>query len=166
MGILIGVFSVAIFMDWRYYRIPNLCIAVGMTAGLIMTYMSYSVQGILEVAGTVIFTFMAFYPFYLLGGIGAGDVKLFMMICCYIRGDRLICYMLVTMLLAGAISVAKMVLHAESRERLFYLGRYLKKAVLTGVMDTYHIDKTQKNCVIRLSIPAFVSLLLMCVQVY
>ena len=36
MGILIGVFCVVIFMDWRYYRIPNVCILAGMTAGLVM----------------------------------------------------------------------------------------------------------------------------------
>ena len=45
MGILIGVFSVAIFTDWRCYRIPNLCIGIGAVAGLIMTYVSYSFAG-------------------------------------------------------------------------------------------------------------------------
>ena len=46
MGILIGVLSVAVFVDMRRYKIPNLCIVVGMIAGLIMTYASYSLAGV------------------------------------------------------------------------------------------------------------------------
>ena len=166
MGILIGVFSVAIFTDLRSYRIPNLCICIGAVAGLIMTYVSYSFAGILSALVSMLIIFMAFYPFYLLGGIGAGDVKLFMMVGCYIKQDALFRYLLVTMVLAAAWSVVKMLVYAESRERLFYLGRYIRKAVLTGTIDEYQIDKTQKRCVTRLSIPAFISLILMCMGVY
>ena len=161
MGILIGVFSVAIFMDLRYYRIPNACIAAGIVVGLIMTYASESSSGLLAAASSMLIIFLFFYPFYLLSGIGAGDVKLFMMVGCYIRGDGLIHYMFVTMLTAAFFSILKMVLYVEGRERLLYLMRYIRKAVLTGAMDEYHIDKSQKKCVIRLSIPAMIGLLLM-----
>lgn len=166
MGILIGVFSAAVFADWRFYRIPNLCIAVGTAAGLVMTYRSCSLAGILEALAGMFLIFTAFYPFYLLRGIGAGDVKLFMMMCCHIRGGRLLHYLLVTMLLAAVVSMAKMIVYAESRERLFYLGRYLRKAALTGAVDEYRIDRTRKKCLIRLSVPAFISLLLMYMNVY
>lgn len=169
MGILIGVFCVAIFMDWRYYKIPNTCILAGMTAGLIMAYRSQSVTGLLETFSAAAVVFLVFYPLYLLGALGAGDVKLFMMMGCYrsyMETDGLIHYMLVTMLIAAAVSAVKMILYAESRERLFYLGRYLRKVAVTGAIDSYQIDKTQKRCVVRLSIPAFLSLILMCAGVY
>ncbi len=68
--------------------------------------------------------------------------------------------------MAAVCSILKMLVYKESRERLFYLMRYIKKAVLTGAMDEYQIDRTQKKCVIRLSIPAFVSLILMCAGAY
>lgn len=166
MGILIGVFSVAIFTDWRCYRIPNLCICIGAIAGLIMTYVSHSLTGILSALASMLIVFMAFYPFYLLGGIGAGDVKLFMMVGCYMQQEALFRYLFVTMALAAVWSVVKMLVYAESRERIFYLGRYIRKAVLTGAIDEYQIDKTQKRCVIRLSIPAFISLILMYMGAY
>lgn len=160
MGILIGVFCVAVFADWRSYRIPNPCILAGAAAGLIMTGMSYSAAGVLESLADMLIIFIAFYPFYLLGGIGAGDVKLFMMTGCYIRGEMLLHYMIVTMLAAAALSVMKMTVFAESRERLVYLGRYLRKVALTGAIDEYRIDKSQKRSVIRLSIPALISLII------
>ena len=169
MGILISVFCVAIFMDWCHYRIPNACIIVGMAAGLIMTYMSYSINGLLGAIGAAVVILLAFYPFYLLGALGAGDVKLFMMVgCyhCYMGTDGLVHYMLVTMAIAAVISAVKMAVYAESRERLFYLMRYLRKVAVTGTFDAYQIDKTRKRCVVRLSIPAFMGLVLMCAGVY
>ena len=114
----------------------------------------------------MLFIFLSFYPFYLMGGIGAGDIKLFMMTGCYIRGEALLHYMLVTMLIAAGFSALKMLVYTESRERLFYLARYIKKVVLTGAIDEYHIDRTKKKCVIRLSIPALISLILMCAGLY
>ena len=37
---------------------------------------------------------------------------------------------------------------------------------MTGVVDQYQIDRAQKRCVVRLSIPAFISLIMMCAGVY
>ncbi len=169
MGILIGVFCVAIFTDWRSYRIPNVCIMVGMIGGLIQAYRSLSWSGLICALGAAAMLFLVFYPFYLLGALGAGDVKLFMMMGCYqtwMGSDGLIHYMFVTLMLAAMVSMIKMAVYTQSRERLFYLARYLKKAVLTGAIDEYEIDKTQRCCVVRLSIPAFISLMLMCAGVY
>ena len=41
-----------------------------------------------------------------------------------------------------------------------------KVAVVTGAVDTYEVDRTQTRCVVRLSIPAFLSLLLMGAGIY
>lgn len=166
MGILIGVFCVVIFMDWRFYRIPNICIAIGMAAGLILTGVNGSVAKLIVLVGEMTVIFLFLYPFYLLKTLGAGDIKLFMMTACYIRGEQLLRYLFVSMFLAALISIFKMVLYNESRERLFYLGRYVRKVSLTGMIDTYQVDKTQKRSMIRLSVPAFLSLLLLCVGIY
>lgn len=162
MAILIGVFCVAVCMDLRFYKIPNLCILIGAVSGLIMTYMSYSVVEVFKTCITMSVLFTVFYPFYLLGGLGAGDIKLLMMTACFIQKEQLIRYLFVTFALAAVISAVKMVLFRESRERLFYLGRYLKKAAITGSVEEYVVDKKNKKCVIRLSIPAFLSLIIMC----
>ena len=130
------------------------------------TGVSYPITELVTLLGAVTAVFLFLYPFYLLGALGAGDIKLFMMTACYVRGEQLMCYLLVSMILAALMSIFKMILYTESRARLFYLGRYVKKVILTGVIDTYQVDKTQRKSVIRLSIPAFISLLLMCVGIY
>ena len=91
------------------------------------------------------------------------------MMGCYqalIGTDGLIQYMFFTMMLAAISSIIKMIVYTQSRERLLYLVRYLRKAILTGAVDAYEIDKTQRRCVVRLSIPAFISFILMCIGVY
>lgn len=166
MVILIGVFCVAVYTDLRFYKIPNLCILAGMAAGLFMTCVSYSAGRVFEACAAMAVIFMAFYPFYLMGGLGAGDIKLLMMTGCFLRRERLIQYLLITFAAAAVISGIKMLLWKESRRRLFYLGGYLKKAALTGSMDNYIVDTKNKRCVIRLSVPALISLIMMCAGVY
>lgn len=166
MEILIGVFCVAVVMDLRFYRIPNLCILTGMVSGLIMTYVSYSVEEMLGACVAMAAVFMVFYPFFLIGGLGAGDVKLLMMTGCFIRQKRLLQYLMVTFAVAAVISGVKLLLFRESRQRIFYLGSYFRKLLITGNMENYIVDKSNKRCVIRLSIPAFISLLMMCAELY
>lgn len=166
MEILIGVFCVAVAMDLRFYRIPNLCIFTGMVSGLIMTYVSYSIEEMLGACVAMAAVFMVFYPFFLIGGLGAGDVKLLMMTGCFIRQKRLLQYLVVTFAVAAVISGVKILLFYESRQRLFYLGSYFRKLLLTGNVENYIADKSNKRCVIRLSIPAFISLLMMCAGLY
>lgn len=161
MGILIGVLVLVTITDLRSYRIPNICILIGMTGGFYMTYSSHSFEGILTSLGQMLLIFMAFYPFYLLKGIGAGDVKLLMMTAAYIQNKILFNYIFVTMLIAALISVIKMICFTQSRERLFYMLRYIRKAVVTGTIDEYKVDTSDKKSLIRLSIPALLSMMLL-----
>lgn len=160
MWILISIFCIVIYSDLRSYKIPNICIVAGIITGLIITGMSYSIAGLFEAIAGISIIFIVFYPFYLLRGIGAGDVKLFMMVGCYIRGTELFNYIFVTMAIAAIWSIVKIAVFTESRKRLYYLAGYIKKIIYTGAVDIYEIDKTQKDSVIRLSIPAFLSLML------
>ena len=161
MKILICVLLIAAFVDILHYKIPNLWIGIGMVAGCVFTA---SQGGILPVGKTllqVVVIFLAFYPFYLLRGLGAGDIKLFMMVGCFLQGTTYLHCLFIAMLLAGVWSVFKMLLFKESRQRLFYLGRYCRKIVLTGAIDDYEVDKHNKRSVIRLSIPVLCSVLLL-----
>jgi prepilin peptidase CpaA len=166
MGILIGVFIVAIYTDMKYYRIPNLLILTGIVLGIAYSIYNYSYKAALESLLCMAIVFIVFYPFYKLGGLGAGDVKLFMMTGCFIRNESLLNFIFVTMIIGAAISIVKLVLFKEARERFVYLGRYIKKVALTRAVDDYQIDKGNKRALIRIAVPAFISLLLRCSGVY
>lgn len=161
MKILICVLLIATFVDIFSYRIPNLWIGVGMTAGLVQMALQSGIPSLLQSLFQMIIIFAAFYPFYLMKGLGAGDVKLFMMLACFIQGTTLLHCLLTAMLLAGVWAVGKMVFYQESRERLQYLGRYCRKAVLTGALDDYVVDRKEKRSIIRLSVPVLCSVVLL-----
>lgn len=161
MKILICVLMIAAFVDILCYKIPNLWIGIGMTAGLVLMVKEGGIWMLAQALLQMIIIFVVFYPFYRIKGLGAGDVKLFMMLGCYLRGSMILHCLAMTMLLAGAWSVIKMLLYRESRERMFYLGRYCRKVILTGAVDDYEAGKRNKESVIRLSIPALCSVLLL-----
>ncbi|MBQ6787276.1 MAG: prepilin peptidase [Lachnospiraceae bacterium] len=160
MKILICVLIIAAFVDILCYRIPNLWIGFGMIAGMVLTVDDGGIHLLGQTLLQLVIIFVAFYPFYLIKGLGAGDVKLFLMLGCYVRGVSYLHCMFIAMLLAGIWAVIKMVWQRESRERLAYLGQYCKKVVLTGVFDVYEVDKGNPKGVIRLSVPVLCSVLL------
>ena len=166
MKILICVLLIASFVDIFCYRIPNLWIGIGMAAGLVLTAKEGGLPMLAQALLQMCIIFIVCYPFYLMKGIGAGDIKLFMMLGCYVKGTTFLHCLLVAMLLAGAWAIIKMVLYPESRERLLYLGRYCRKVILTGVMDDYVVDKANQKSVIRLSVPLLCSVLLLYGGIY
>jgi len=161
MRILICVLIIAAFVDILCYRIPNMWIAVGMAAGLTLMAKDGGFWLLIQIFIQMLIVFMVCYPFYCIKGLGAGDVKLFMLTGCYITGVTYLHCLLVALLLASIWAVLKMVIYHESRERLFYLGRYCKKVILTGVIDPYEVDREKKKTVIRLSVPVLCSVLLL-----
>ena len=160
MLFLVSILLVASIEDMRKCRIPNLCIAVGMIAGLIMTFVSYGALETGKALVQMVIIFFAFYPFYLLRGLGAGDCKLFMMLGCYFSDTKLLYCLLISLLIAAAVSIGKMIFYKESRERLCYLGRYLRKVAVTGAIDNYEVDKSSKKKIVRLALPTLCSVII------
>ena len=71
--------------------------------------------------------------------------------------EKLIAGLLLTFFLAAAVSLVKMLYCPTCRERFLYFLRYVRKLMLTGVADTYEVDKTKTETLIRLALPAFFS---------
>jgi prepilin peptidase CpaA len=68
--------SVAVFEDLRWRRIPNWLSGAGVTAGLVCGAAKSGWSGLGMAAGGAAAGFLLFLIFYLLGGMGGGDVKL------------------------------------------------------------------------------------------
>lgn len=160
MKILICVLIITAFVDILCYRIPNLWIGIGMAAGFVQTLAEGERFLIVQTLLQLLIIFAVFYPFYLMKGLGAGDIKLFMMLGCYVRGASYLHCLFAAMLIAGIWAVMKMLWQPECRERLYYLGRYCKKAAVTGVLEEYEVDKGNRKSVIRLSVPVLCGVLL------
>lgn len=161
MWMLLCVLLVAAIVDIFWLRIPNLCIITGICLGVGYQLWLGKASQIGFTALQVVVVFFVLYPFYLCKGLGAGDIKLFIMIGCFLNTQEYVRCLVVTMLLAGACAIVKMVCFVQGRERLRYLISYCRKAALTGAVDTYEVDKTDTRKIIRLSVPAVCSVLML-----
>lgn len=160
MLFLICVLMIAVIVDIMSYKIPNMCIVIGLLVGLLRAYSFGGIEAAFRATGLALMVFALGYPFYLMRGIGAGDIKLMMVIACYLPKEELKICVVVTMLIAGVIAVIKLLFYKESRKRFVYLFRYLRKLIWCQAMDDYEVDRENKHCVIRLSVPMFWSVLL------
>lgn len=75
-AVLAALLAAAMWTDLRSHRIPNLLVALGLFGGLAGQAVVGGWSGLGEGAGGAAVGLAALLPFYLMGGMGAGDVKL------------------------------------------------------------------------------------------
>lgn len=96
--LLLPILCLASWMDWKERRIPNCLLFPSLFLAFLLNYIILGTSGLLHsLSGTVVGFFLLIIPF-LLGGMGAGDVKLLMVI-----GSFGGAYFVLYSFLAGAI---------------------------------------------------------------
>lgn len=91
---------------------------------------------------------------------GAGDIKLFSVIGCYLSiKDMLIC-LVFAFLLGAFLSLIKMIIHKNLFSRMQYLAIYIQKSIHSSEVVLYHKGTPDKNSVIPFSIPILISVFL------
>lgn len=109
-------------MDYKYYKIPNSLCAWGIVSFLFIEVMLQE-QGFLYTAFLgFIMPFIILYPVYLIGGIGAGDIKLLCVIGVLSGHNSSIRLTVVSFFIAGILGLIKLVVK-------FYLNLIDKKNV-------------------------------------
>lgn len=75
-AMLAALLAAAIWSDLRSHRIPNLLVVAGLIAALVGQAVVGGWSGLGHGMGGALLGLFALLPFYLMGGMGAGDVKL------------------------------------------------------------------------------------------
>jgi prepilin peptidase CpaA len=116
----IGLLLVAAVSDVRTRRIPNVLVL-----GLAVLGIAYSAamlpvwSGVSRALLGLGLGFCLWIPFYALGMLGAGDVKLFAAGCCWLAPSQVIGAALLSALAGGVLSVAALVLSHGAGITLF-----------------------------------------------
>lgn len=127
--------------DLKTDRIPNGFIVLGTMVGLcISLYTGRVLWGIL---GTVSLAFLLLYPLYKIGALGAGDVKLFLMIGSLCRAGELLTTLAGAFVIGAVFSLAKLLTEHNGRERLCYFFSYLSDVMRSGHWIIYGEDLVQ-----------------------
>lgn len=143
-------------MDVRTGKISNRLIVSGLFMGYVRNLIEYGWNGSLYFLIQISLPVLVFYLLFLMHALGAGDIKLFSVICSCIGLEGLV-KVVVCSFLAGAVFSALMIIHNKNLySRITYFSDYVKTALLTKSISKYNYDSDGKQNYIHFSIPVLI----------
>lgn len=123
--LLILLLIIAVLMDFAYDRIYNGWIIFGIMIGLSFRFLEYQWHGLYGAAVSMLLSFVLLYPLYKINGLGAGDVKLFLMLGSFVQTGELLRLMAASFIIGAVFSAGKLISEKNFKERMRYLFEYL-----------------------------------------
>jgi prepilin peptidase CpaA len=128
---LTAILSMAVWVDMREHRIPNLVSLGGVLAGLFMHTWFHGYEGLLAGLGGMALGLGILLPFYLLKGMGAGDVKLMAAVGAFLGPQHVLLAAGLT-LLAGSLAGIAILVYGKgigkALQRYWFTVRWLVTA--------------------------------------
>ncbi len=148
--LLLPVLIAAVIMDYRSLKISNRLIVAGLALGLIL-HLPYTAEGLLSVLWNISFPVILLYLFYLVGALGAGDVKLFSVVGAFVNFKVLFSSIVLSMVLGATFSLVRLFASGQPLVLLKNGCRHLGAAAL-GDIRSYERGMELSN-VIHFSLP-------------
>ena len=130
-------------MDFMQDRIANGWLLFGSMIGLYLHGLENGWQKIYMVLPAVLLSFCLLYPIYKIGALGAGDVKLFLMIGCFLTMRQILTVLILAFIIGAIISLIKMCKEDNFTERMQYFFSYLIDLLRTRQWKLYEQELRQ-----------------------
>ena len=88
-----------------------------------------------DILASVLLAFLLMYPLYMIGALGAGDVKLFVMIGSFQAIGEFMAILAGAFVIGAGFSVMKLAAEKNGRERFRYFFSYLHEVWRTGTLE-------------------------------
>jgi prepilin peptidase CpaA len=135
--LLVLMVLIAAYSDYRWKRIPNIITLPSIAAGLLIHGIQGGWSGLYFSLAGLILGAGLFVIFYLLGGIGAGDVKLMGAIGSFLGAEQILIVFLLTGLVGGLMSLYKIVMNHSIKQAKSRLARLnIRKGLFNPLTDT------------------------------
>lgn len=136
-------------------------LAVMLAVGLGQNLIADGVRGVLFCILRCLLLVLCLYPVFKIGGLGAGDVKLFGICAGFLSGNIILEFLFFSLLSAALISLFKILLEHNVKDRLFYLWEYILEVAGSGSWSLYFKnEREQRANSICLAGPVLCSILL------
>lgn len=167
MAVLCLLLTAACGFDYCKRKIPNGLVTMVVLAGIVYRFRRDGTGGIPYYLGEAAAAAALLYPLYKIGAMGAGDVKLLGAVAGYLPFKKILLFSFVSMLIAAIISLVKLLVNKNFRERLGVFFGYLEDVAKKGALLSYPVGRERKGAVgVCLSGPILLSLLLYLGGVY
>lgn len=182
MRIDVNVLGGIVFLDWEIYivvliiisavlcdlytdKISNYIIILGFMGVLFNIFVDCLESGIQlniiseKFLGCIV-PGICLFPLFYLHMIGTGDIKLLMLLGCFLGINHIFICIFVSFLSGALISVWKMFRFQLFHERFAYFFNYMKKLLYTKEVKPYLDEHISDKCKIHFSIPISIGVFL------
>ena len=97
----------AVIMDYKYFKIPNSLNLWGLVSAIFLILFLHDQYNFYRIAIGLVVPFILLYPVFIIGGIGAGDIKLLCVIGTVIGIRSSIRFTVICFIIAGIIGILK-----------------------------------------------------------
>lgn len=143
MIVLLLILLAAVYTDYRQNRIPNWMIIFGMISGLLISFLHGGLELFCEGLGGMILPVILLYPAFVIGGLGAGDLKLFAVVGSYLGIKGITISFMIAFVIGAIISLVKMIRFHNFKERIYYFFSYMADIFLRGKWRLYELTDPQ-----------------------
>ena len=134
-SLLLLLLLLATFTDLKTDRIPNGFVVLGIVIGVLGNLGLDS--DIRQMAVSMLLSFLLLYHLFNIGVLGAGDVKVFMMIGSFVKVKELLMIKVLSFVIGALCSVLKLLSEHNGRERMYYFLTYISEVVRTRQWKIY-----------------------------
>ncbi len=166
MTALCVLLTAACGYDYKDGRIPNALIVLAAAVGVMWRFCRGGPPEMLPCFGGAVLIMVLLYPFFKIGSVGAGDVKLLGVAAGYFPFEKVLVFLFFSLLIAAMISLLKMWKENSFGRRLGYLREYLARVAQEGSWQPYPEKGDGRGTGICLSGPVLASVLLYLGGVY
>lgn len=131
--VVLAALVIAAITDVRDFKVPNLLTGPLLLLGLLYHAFSSGASGLAASAAGVLLGFSLTVPLYVLGGMGAGDVKLFAAVGAWLGPFATACLFLASSIAAGAYALAVVLLRGDLRATLGRLAALVRRPMALGL---------------------------------
>jgi len=110
MLLVYALISAAVIMDYKYFKIPNSLNLWGFISAIFLNLFSPGPYNLYSVVIGLMIPFVLLYPVFMIGGIGAGDIKLLCVIGAVIGMKSCMKFTVSCFIIAGIIGILKLIL--------------------------------------------------------
>ncbi len=143
MIVLLLILIAAVYTDYRQNRIPNWIVVFGIISGFIISFIHGGMGLFLEGLLGMVLPVIILYPVFMIGAIGAGDLKLFAVVGSYLGIKGITISFIIAFIVGAIISLVKMLRFHNFKERIYYFFSYMADIFLKGKWRLYEVTEGQ-----------------------
>lgn len=145
MIVLLLILLAAVYTDYRQGRIPNWIILFGVISGLLISFLHGGIGFFLEALGGMFLPVVLLYPAFVIGGLGAGDLKLFAVVGSYLGIKGVLISLIIAFVVGAIVSLVKMIRFHNFKERIYYFFSYVTDIFFKGKWKLYEMTEGETS---------------------